>query len=90
MLLHNSMVSVNVLRRHIYKTQNIVEGICIVTCPFQFVGIESTCNINYKLEGLNRVFLDLYVMPLVDPNLESRNCMCVVDLDFVYVSQQTL
>ena len=29
-------------------------------------------------------------MPLVDPNLESRKHMRVVDLDFVYDFQQTI
>ena len=46
--------------------------------------------INYKLEELNKVSSNVYVMPLVEPYLESRKCICVVDLDFVYDSQQTL
>ena len=46
--------------------------------------------INYKLEGLNKVSSDVYVLPIVAPNLESIKCMHVVDLDFVYNSQQTL
>ena len=62
----------------------------IVDWPFQLCDGESRYEINYKLEGLNRVSLDVYVMPLVEPNLDSRKYMCVVDLDFVCDSQQTL
>ena len=42
--------------------------------------------INCKLEGLNRCTC----YALVVPNLESRKCISVVDLDFDYDSQQTL
>ena len=44
------------------------------------------CMINCKLEGLNRCTC----YALVVPNLESRKCISVVDLDFDYDSQQTL
>jgi hypothetical protein len=46
--------------------------------------------INYKLEGLNKISLDVYVLPLVEPNFASRKCMHVVDLDYVSDSQRTL
>ena len=72
------------------NSKPLLESVRIVTWPFHFFDIESRCKINYNLEGVNRVILDVYVMPLVDPNLESKKCMCVVDLDFVYGSQQTL
>ena len=39
---------------------------------------------------LNRVPLDVYVLSLAKPNLESKMHMHVVDLDFVHDSQQTL
>ena len=62
----------------------------IVDWPFQLCDGKSRYKINYKLEGLNKVSLDVYVMPLVEPNLASRKYMCVVDLDFVCDFQQTL
>ena len=43
-----------------------------------------------NLEGLNIVSLDVYLLPLVEANLDSKKRMHVVDLDFVYDSQQTL
>jgi hypothetical protein len=42
------------------------------------------------LRGSKKVFSDVYVLPLANPNLESKNHMHVVDLDFVFDSQQTL
>jgi hypothetical protein len=72
------------------KLRPLLEGIHIVDWPFEFFDVENRCRINYKLEGLNRLSLDVYVLPLVELTLESRKCMCVVDLDFVYDSQQTL
>ena len=72
------------------KLVPLLESIFVVNWPYQFFDIESRCIINYKLEGLNMVFSNVYIMPLVDPNLESRKNMCVVDLDFVSNSQQTL
>ena len=45
---------------------------------------------NYKIEGLNTSFSDVYVLPLTNPNLESIKCMCVVNLYYVVGSQQTL
>ena len=68
----------------------LLEGIFIVDWPFQFFDIESRCKINYKLEGLHRAFSYVYILPLVDPNLESRKRMRAVGLDFVSNSQQTL
>ena len=46
--------------------------------------------IKCKLEGLNTISLYVYVQPLAEHNLDSRKRMCVVDLDFVFDSQQTL
>ena len=68
----------------------LLEGIHIVDWPFQFFDIDCRCMINYKLVGLNRVFSNVEVLPLAHPNLESKKPMCVVDLYFVYDSQQTL
>ena len=68
----------------------LLEGIHIVDRPFQFYDIESRCKIDYKLEGLIRLFPEEYDLLVVDPNLESKKCMHVIDLDFIYDSQQTL
>ena len=73
------------------KLKLLLEGIYIVDWPFQSFDIESRCKINYKLEGFNRVFFpDIYVLPLLDPNLEFRKRMGMVDLDFVHNSQLSL
>ena len=60
----------------------LLDDIHIVDWPFQFFDVESTCKIKCKLEGLNKVSLNLYVMPLSKVNLESKKHMCVIDLDF--------
>jgi hypothetical protein len=65
------------------KLTPLLEGIHIVDWPFQLFDVESRCMINYKLEGLNKISLDVYAFPLAKPNLESGKCMRVVDLDFV-------
>ena len=62
----------------------LLECIHIVDRPFQFSYIGSACMIKCKLEGLNKVSLDVFILPLADPNLESRKHMCVVDLDFCF------
>ena len=71
------------LRNTCTKLKPLLEGIHIKDWPFQFFDIESKCMFICKSELLKRVILDVYVMPLANPNLESKKCMCVVDLDFV-------
>ena len=44
----------------------------------------------WLIEGLNNFFWNIYVLSLVGPNFESQKRMCVVDLDFVLNSQQTI
>ena len=56
MLLHNFLNLLNVEGDTYENLKTLLEGIYIVNRPFQFVHIESRCNINYKIEGLNRVF----------------------------------
>ena len=68
----------------------LLDNIHIVDWPFQFFGINSRCMINCKLKELNKVFLVVYVMLLVDTNLESKKQVYVVDPTFVFDSQQTL
>ena len=68
----------------------LLESIHNVDWPFQFFHTESRCRINYKLEGINRLYLDVYVLPLANTNLESKKFMCVVDLHYVSSSQHTL
>lgn len=43
-----------------------------------------------KLREFNKNYGDVYVVPLVDPNLESRILKHLVDLDFFSISKQTL
>ena len=66
------------------KFRPLLEGIHTVDWPFQLMDVESRCMINNKLAGLNQVSSDVYVQPLVAPNLESIMRMCVVDLDFCF------
>ena len=68
----------------------LLEGIYIGDWPFQFFDVESRCRINCKLEGFNRVSLDVSVSPLVKPNLEFMKHMHAVYLDFASDPQQTL
>ena len=68
------------------KCKPLLEGIYIVDCPFQFFDVKRRCMINCKLEGFNRVSLDVYVLSLAKPDLESKKRMHVVELDFVYDS----
>ena len=91
-LVHNLLDLASVLRMtHYLKVSiSLLEGIHIVGWLFQLLNIESRCKINWKLKGLDRVSLDVYVPPLVHPNLESRKCMRFVDLNFVFDSQPTL
>ena len=65
------------------KLRPLLEGVHIVDWHFQFFNVGNRCRINYKLEGLNKVSLDVYVLSLVEPNLESRKCMRVLDINFV-------
>ena len=67
----------------------LLEGIHVVNWAFQTFDMESTCKINYKFEGPNRLFLDVNVLPLGNFNLEFKKCMHEVDLDFASNSQQT-
>ena len=66
------------------KLRPLLEGNHIVNWPFQVFDIESRRKIKCKLKGFNRVSSDVYVMPLVEPNLESTKRMCVVDLNFIF------
>ena len=67
----------------------LLEGIHVVDQLFHFFDIKIRCRNNCELEG-HRVFLEAYVLPQVDPNLEPRKCMRVIDLDLVFDVQQTL
>ena len=66
------------------KLKPLLEGIHIVKWPCQFFDIERRC----KFEGLSRVSSYVYILPLVNPNLESRKRMCVVGLYFVFDSSK--
>lgn len=52
------------------KFTPLLEVIYIVDWPFQLFDVES--KINRKLKELNSVSLDVYAMPLVQPNLGSK------------------
>jgi hypothetical protein len=53
----------------------ILEVIHIVYWLFELFDVESRCNIHCKLEGLNKVSLDVHVMLLAKSNLESKKHM---------------
>ena len=72
------------------KLRPLLQGNHIVDWPFQFSDVENKRGIKCKLKELNRVFSVIYVMPLVEPDLESKKHMRVIDLDFIFNSQQTL
>ena len=50
----------------------LLEGIHVVNWAFQTFDMESTCKINYKFEGPNRLFLDVNVLSLGNFNLEFK------------------
>ena len=82
MLVHNFYWLCECVEGNIYaKLWPLLEDIHIVDLLFQFFDVESRCKIDCKLEGLNRVSSNVYVLPLAKTNL---------DLDFVYNSQQIL
>ena len=54
------------------KLRPPLDDIHIVDWAIQFFDVGNKCNINCKLEGLDRVSSDVCVLPLVEPNLESR------------------
>ena len=62
------------------KLRPLLEVIHIVNWHFQFFDVNSICMINYELQGLNRVSSDVYVLPLVESNFESQNCMHKIHL----------
>jgi hypothetical protein len=72
------------------KFTPLLEVIHIIDWPFQLFDVESRCKIKCKLKELNSVSSDVYATPLVQPNLGSKKCMHVVDIGFVFDSQQNL
>jgi len=73
------------------KLRQLLEGMHLVDWYFQYFDVESRCMINCKLEGsIDFLWMYMSYVPLAKPNLESKKCMCVVDLDFDFDSQQTL
>jgi hypothetical protein len=56
----------------------------------QIFDVESRCKLNCKFEGLSRVSSYVYVLPLVESNLEFKKHMHVDDLYFVSNPQKTL
>ena len=88
MLVHENIGSCKCVEGNtLAKLKPLLEDIHIVGWTFD---LESRCKIVCKLEGFNRVFPDVYVVPQANPNLQTRKHMCVVDLDSNNVSQPTL
>ena len=63
LLVQHLLNLVTVLKATHAKRIPLHEGIHGLDWPCQFFDMESRCRITCKLEGLNRVFLDVYVLP---------------------------
>ena len=83
-LVQNSLDLASLMRvRHLQNLKHYLKVFILYIVPFSSLILRVDAKFTTKLEGLNRVFLDVYVLPLADLYLESKKRMHVVNLDYV-------
>ena len=91
MLVQNILDLASVLRAiHMQNSNHFLRVFVLLIGPFNSLMKRVDAWLIASLRGSIKFFLDVHVLPLVNPNLETRMHMCVVGLDFVYISQPTL